>query len=221
MDSSNLAIIFAPTVFRSDMIDPMKAVMEMKLSKMILKELIDRLSILQQAMHMFSDRHRREKGLNNNSSMFIFENEVEDFDESLLNGELASKINISEVRTITDNFGGRFASRMKNRKNRQEEDGEDEESDRFDPRISNAGLAFLPPTPGELDLNNPDFAPKEVAQKQRSLPRTPSDIEAKEPEFAPDEVARKQRILPRTPSEVDVNDPDFEPDDGVVRKQRG
>lgn len=37
MDSSNLAIIFAPTIFRPDMIDPMKAVMEMKHSKTILK----------------------------------------------------------------------------------------------------------------------------------------------------------------------------------------
>lgn len=40
MDSSNLAIIFAPTIFRPDMIDPMKAVMEMKHSKTILKVLL-------------------------------------------------------------------------------------------------------------------------------------------------------------------------------------
>eukprot|EP01032_Pedospumella_encystans_P027805 gene27805-31407_t len=58
MDSSNLAIIFAPTIFRPDMIDPMKAVMEMKHSKTILKELIDRLAVLQHAMHLFTDRRR-------------------------------------------------------------------------------------------------------------------------------------------------------------------
>lgn len=63
MDSTNLAIIFAPNVFRSDMIDPMKAVMEMRLSKIIVRELIDRRYILQQAMHL--NTHKRLSGRSN------------------------------------------------------------------------------------------------------------------------------------------------------------
>ena len=33
MDSQNLAIVFTPTIFQPDMVDPMKAVMELKFSK--------------------------------------------------------------------------------------------------------------------------------------------------------------------------------------------
>ena len=121
MDSSNLAIIFAPTIFRPDMIDPMKAVMEMKLSKFILKEMIDRLSLLQQAMHLYSDAHRPSVdvssgggggGGSGSGEMFIFENPIKAYHTSALDDDLAGKLNISEVRHITDNIGSRLASRM-------------------------------------------------------------------------------------------------------------
>jgi hypothetical protein len=109
MDSSNLAIIFAPTIFKPDMVDAMKAVMELKLAKLMLKEIIDRLSVLQLAMHFYTDRHN---AIGEVPQKFIFENPIKVYDESLLEGDLASKMNISEVRNITDNFGSRFASRM-------------------------------------------------------------------------------------------------------------
>lgn len=114
MDSTNLAIVFAPTIFESPMIDPVRAAMEIKLSKVMLKELIDRRSILQHAMHVWRDHHR-DLGVGEGESDkhgFIFENQVSASVQGLLGAELNGKMNIEEVRSITDNFTDRFASRL-------------------------------------------------------------------------------------------------------------
>lgn len=113
MDTSNLAIIFAPTVFRPDMVDPMKAVMEMRLSKIIMGHLLDRRGILQQAMHIFSDRHSAGNGADGScNTQFIFENPIHQYDSSVLGVELASKMNSAEVRGITDAFSERLMNRI-------------------------------------------------------------------------------------------------------------
>lgn len=141
MDSTNLAIIFAPNVFRSDMIDPMKAVMEMRLSKIIVRELIDRRYILQQAMHL--NTHKRTSGKSNSAHAtvgakdsndsksdykpsstteliddkyadckFIFENPIGNESQELLGNGLSGKLNAEDVREITDGFGPKLMSRL-------------------------------------------------------------------------------------------------------------
>jgi hypothetical protein len=168
MDSTNLAIIFAPTIFQPDMIDPMKAVMEMKLSKLILKELIDRLSVLQQAMHMFSDRR---KSAGESTKLFIFENPILANYETELGDDLGAKMNISDVRNITDNFSSRLVNRMNltprgggGAHHHHKFGGRSVEHDLPDPEDSNAafrGSEFFPPTPGEPSPSHPDFVPKQ------------------------------------------------------------
>jgi hypothetical protein len=168
MDSTNLAIIFAPTIFQPDMIDPMKAVMEMKLSKLILKELIDRRSVLQQAMHIHSDR-RISTG--QSAKIFIFENPILASYEAELGAELGAKMNISDVRNITDNFSARLVNRMNltprggggGGHHHHKFGGRSVEHELPDPEDSNLafrGSEFHPPAPGELPSNNPDFVPK-------------------------------------------------------------
>lgn len=56
MDSSNLAIVFAPTVFHADMVDLMSAVEEMRLSKAVLKALIDHEGVLHRAMCLHGEK---------------------------------------------------------------------------------------------------------------------------------------------------------------------
>jgi hypothetical protein len=109
MDSSNLAIVFAPTLFQSDSMDPLKAAMEIKFAKIVLKELIDRRSILQHAMHIFGDRRRQSGAL---EQPFIFENQIDASVVSILGEEFVSKMNIDEVRSITDNFSNRLNFRL-------------------------------------------------------------------------------------------------------------
>mmetsp|Transcript_16521 Transcript_16521/g.27702 ORF Transcript_16521/g.27702 Transcript_16521/m.27702 type:complete len:640 (-) Transcript_16521:974-2893(-) len=145
MDSSNLAIVFAPTIFRPDMIDPMKAVMEMKLSKLIIRELIDRLSVLQKAMHIYSDR-RRASGIPDDAATgrggcFIFENPIMEYDNNVLSADLAGKMKLEDVRGIMDNFGARFQSRIQRSSPRtptpaDEPDGDTSYDERSDPRVS-------------------------------------------------------------------------------------
>lgn len=50
MDSKNLAIIFAPTIFRPDMLDPVKAIMELKLAQVLIREILERHTILYSAV---------------------------------------------------------------------------------------------------------------------------------------------------------------------------
>lgn len=151
MDSTNLAIIFAPTIFRPDMIDPMKAVMEMKLSKTIIKELIDRRSVLQQAMHIHTDRRR---ATGEDSEVFIFENPIMASYESALDEELGAKLNLSDVRNITDNFGSRLANRM-NLTPRSRQDLKFRPlPEPVDPRESLTELDVQPPAPGESEADS-------------------------------------------------------------------
>ncbi len=56
MDSNNVAIVFAPTIFRPDMTDPSKAIMEVRLSQIIIKEIIDRKTILYEVMKSFKNQ---------------------------------------------------------------------------------------------------------------------------------------------------------------------
>lgn len=106
-------------------------------------------------MHIYTDA-RKSSGLE--QTVFIFENPIKAAYETALDDELASKLNISDVRNITDNF----SSRLTNRMNLTPRSGAGravrtvDESD-FDPRESTAGLEFLPPAPGDLDPFNPDF----------------------------------------------------------------
>lgn len=50
MDSKNMAIIFAPTIFRPDMLDPVKAIMELKLAQVLIREILDRHTLLYAAV---------------------------------------------------------------------------------------------------------------------------------------------------------------------------
>lgn len=128
-------------------------------SQCILQELIDRLAVLQQAMHIFTDA-RKSSGLD--ETVFIFENPIKAAFETALDAELAAKMNISDVRNITDNFSSRLTNRMNLTPRSGAGAGRTvrahtiDEPD-FDPRESTAGLEFLPPPPGELDPLNPDF----------------------------------------------------------------
>lgn len=108
-------------------------------------------------MHIFTDA-RKSSGLD--ETVFIFENPIKAAFETALDAELASKLNISDVRSITDNFSSRLTNRMnltpRSGAGRAVRAHTIDEPD-FDPRESTAGLEFLPPPPGELDPFNPDF----------------------------------------------------------------
>ena len=62
MDASNLATVFGPTIFRSSMDDPIKAVMELKVSHTILYNIILREMILQRATRLFKEHYRQKLG---------------------------------------------------------------------------------------------------------------------------------------------------------------
>jgi hypothetical protein len=66
MDASNLATVFAPTVFRSGMDDPLKAVMEIKFSQNILLNIIVKEHILKNAIKLFRDIYRQKNGVDRN-----------------------------------------------------------------------------------------------------------------------------------------------------------
>ncbi|KAJ1443997.1 Rho GTPase activation protein [Ochromonadaceae sp. CCMP2298] len=176
MDSSNLAIVFAPTLFRPDMIDPMKAVMEMKLSKTIIKEMIDRKGILQQAMHVYSDMQKEARASARASAsggrLFIFENPIREY-ANVLDAELAAKLNVSEVRDITDNFGAKLQSRMNAPAGRVCSDAGEER-----PTITERPSIFELPSLSEL--SPPPSLP--TSPEQASSPS--DDVEQIQPEFS-------------------------------------
>ena len=100
--------------------------------------------------------------------MFIFENPIKESYASALDEDLGAKMNISDVRSITDNFSSRLVNRMNNLTPRggsksrstaaasveDAADG-DGDGDEFFPRNSTAGMEFFPPAPGDVD-----FVPK-------------------------------------------------------------
>ena len=53
MDAHNLSIVFAPTIFRSNVTDPIRAVMEVKLSQVLLEQIIVRHNLLYHAIQGF------------------------------------------------------------------------------------------------------------------------------------------------------------------------
>lgn len=129
MDSSNLAIIFAPTVFLPEMIDPMKAVMELKLSKTIVKDLIDIPVILQYAMYLHEQRRSSSSssGSSSSSSLLsageqrflfpidksLFQDRMSKVEESLhLCLSTTSQEDMSAVRHLTNQFSDRFLNRI-------------------------------------------------------------------------------------------------------------
>jgi hypothetical protein len=113
MDSSNLAIIFAPTIFLPEMIDPMKAVMELKLSKAIVKDLIDIPTILQYAMYL----HEQRSPTGEQRFLFpidksLFQDRTSKVEESLLCLSTTSLEDMSAVRHLTNQFSDRFLNRI-------------------------------------------------------------------------------------------------------------
>jgi hypothetical protein len=78
MDSHNLAVVFAPTLFRSDMTDPMKALMEIRLSQIILKEIIERKSILYNVLKLLRNNTQNEIKNSMNNKIMI-ENPIMSF----------------------------------------------------------------------------------------------------------------------------------------------
>lgn len=69
MDASNLATVFAPTLFKSGMDDPIKAVMELKVSHTLLLQIILRPQILRNAVRQFKDTYRAKHGSRGDRSM--------------------------------------------------------------------------------------------------------------------------------------------------------
>lgn len=55
MDAHNLSIVFAPTIFRSNVTDPIRAVMEVKLSQVLLEQIIVRHNLLYHAIQGFME----------------------------------------------------------------------------------------------------------------------------------------------------------------------
>lgn len=53
MDAHNLSIVFAPTIFRSEVTDPIRAVMEVKLSQVLLEAVVTKHNILFYAIDLF------------------------------------------------------------------------------------------------------------------------------------------------------------------------
>ncbi len=121
------------------------------------QELIDRLSVLQHAMHLFTDR-RRTAGLE--ETIFIFENPINASFETALDEELAAKLNVSDVRSITDNFSARLTNRMNltprsgaGRAVRAPSPDADAELSNDNSLPESPGTMFFPPAPGELKIN--------------------------------------------------------------------
>lgn len=113
MDSSNLAIIFAPTIFLPEMIDPMKAVMELKLSKAIVKDLIDIPTILQYAMYLHEQRNPTgEQRFLFPIDKSLFQDRTSKVEESLLCLSTTSLEDMSAVRHLTNQFSDRFLNRI-------------------------------------------------------------------------------------------------------------
>ena len=59
MDAHNLAVVFAPTIFRPEMTDPIKAAMEVKLTQVILMEIIKRERVLALTLLHWKDNFDR------------------------------------------------------------------------------------------------------------------------------------------------------------------
>lgn len=118
MDSSNLAIIFAPTVFLPEMIDPMKAVMELKLSKTIVKDLIDIPVILQYAMYLHEQNSSCLPTTGEQQRFLfpidksLFQDRTSKVEESLLCLSTSSLEDMSAVRHLTNQFSDRFLNRI-------------------------------------------------------------------------------------------------------------
>ncbi len=66
MDAHNLAVVFAPTIFRPEMTDPIKAAMEVKLTQVILMEIIKRERVL--ALTLLHWKDNFDRTTNNSSS---------------------------------------------------------------------------------------------------------------------------------------------------------
>jgi hypothetical protein len=91
MDASNLATVFAPTIFRSSMEDPIKAVMELKVSHTLLHQVILRENITRSALRLFREIYRRDHdGLDRN----ITENPVLNYHPGPSSQEMANRLSL-------------------------------------------------------------------------------------------------------------------------------
>jgi hypothetical protein len=91
MDASNLATVFAPTIFRSSMEDPIKAVMELKVSHTLLLQIILRENITRSALRLFREIYRRDHdGLDRN----ITENPVLNYHPGPSSQEMANRLSL-------------------------------------------------------------------------------------------------------------------------------
>jgi hypothetical protein len=122
MDASNLATVFAPTVFRSGMDDPLKAVMEIKFSQNILLNVIVKEHILKNAIKLFRDIYRQKNGvdrnitdnpmlnINPNRGANVMSKDMSD-EMSIISKEL-SEVEKSEFADITSAISPHMLSRM-------------------------------------------------------------------------------------------------------------
>ena len=101
-------------------------------------------------MHIYTDKRTQEGA---EPLLFIFENPIKASYETVLNEELGNKLNISDIRNITDNFSSRLVNRMnltpRGKHNNNNLNNKDEDNNNEKERISevDVNIPILPPTP--------------------------------------------------------------------------
>ncbi len=126
MDAHNLATVFGPTIFRSSMDDPMKAVMELKVSHTLLYNILIRENILRSAVRQFKDAYRAKNGVDRNitdNPVFASKNLSLTVDMNSSGYNDLDAVQKSEIADITSSISPAMITRMfRGRENGHEED---------------------------------------------------------------------------------------------------
>lgn len=120
MGADNLATVFAPTIFRSGMDDPIKAVMEIKFSQNILVNIIQRENILKTAIKLFKDTYRHKHGVDRNlteNPVLVSTNLTNHMSLEILGTNDFNEVEKNELADITSTISPAMMSRMFGRGN--------------------------------------------------------------------------------------------------------
>lgn len=186
MDSNNLAIIFTPTLFRSEATEAMKALMEMKFSQMIVKEMLDRRSILQKAMRIHLEKNKLKYGENftrefivdrtqnllldsTNESNGLNQEETGLVRKESSMSEASAQSQIEGMKEISDGLSTSMLSRMAARGGRNR-DSNSSRSGQYTPvSVSNSSYENSSRSP----VNSETFRPLPTIKSSSDLPPLP------------------------------------------------
>lgn len=81
MDTKNLSLVFAPTIFRFAMTDLIAATVDIKLIQSVMREIIERPTLLQYAVRFFRESYTRRRTAGSEEVGNVDESEEIDFNE--------------------------------------------------------------------------------------------------------------------------------------------